>query len=101
MTGIYGAAVALGFGSWFYVPILLTLPLRLPDITPQSLAVIYGSLMTFSGIAMFVAPVLVGAIRDATDSFLPGFLICTAMSATPLLAGLFLPRQVSHDGDSV
>ena len=101
LAGIYGAAVALGFGSWFYVPILLTLPLRLPDITPQSLAVIYGSLMTFSGIAMFVAPVLVGAIRDATDSFLPGFLICTAMSATPLLAGLFLPRQVSHDGDAV
>ena len=96
LPGIYVAAGVLGFGSWFYVPILLTLPLRLPGITPQGLAVIYGSLMTFSGFAMFIAPILVGAIRDATGSFLPGFLFCTAMSGTALLAGLFLPRDVSR-----
>ena len=95
MTGIYLAAVALGFGSWFYVPMLLTLPLRLAGITPQSLAVIYGSIMTFSGIAMFVSPILVGAIRDASDSFLPGFLICAVMGWTVLLSGLLLPRAVS------
>ena len=95
LPGIYAAAGILGFGSWFYVPILLTLPLRLPGITPQGLAVIYGSLMTFSGFAMFVAPILVGAVLDATGSFLPGFLICTAMSSTALLAGFLLPRDVS------
>lgn len=95
LPGIYAAAGVLGFGSWFYVPILLTLPLRLPGITPQGLAVIYGSLMTFSGFAMFIAPVLVGAIRDASGSFLPGFLICTAMSSTALIAGILLPRAVS------
>ncbi len=95
LPGIYAAAGILGFGSWFYVPILLTLPLRLPGITPQSLAVIYGSLMTFSGFAMFVAPILVGALRDATGSFLPGFFICTAMSSTALIAGALLPRDVS------
>ncbi len=95
LPGIYVAAATLGFGSWFYVPILLTLPLRMAGITPQSLAVIYGSLMTFSGIAMFIAPILVGAIRDASASFLPGFLICTAMCSTALLAGALLPRDVS------
>ena len=95
LPGIYAAAGILGFGSWFYVPILLTLPLRLPGITPQGLAVIYGSLMTFSGFAMFVAPILVGAVLDATGSFLPGFLICTAMSSTALLAGFLFPRDVS------
>ena len=99
LSGIYVAAGVLGFGSWFYVPILLTMPLRLPGITPQGLAVIYGSLMTFSGFAMFIAPILVGALRDATDSFLPGFLICTALSATPLLAGLLLPREAAGGAD--
>ena len=94
-TGIYVAAVVLGFGSWFYVPMLLTLPLRLADITPQSLAVIYGSIMTFSGIAMFIAPILAGAFRDVSGSFLPGFLICSVMSWTALLAGLLLPREVT------
>ena len=96
LPGIYAAAGILGFGSWFYVPILLTLPLRLPGITPQGLAVIYGSLMTFSGFAMFLAPILVGALRDATGSFLPGFLICTAMSSTALFAGLLLPRDTTR-----
>ena len=97
LPSIYAAAGVLGFGSWFYVPILLTLPLRLPGITPQGLAVIYGSLMTFSGFAMFLAPILVGAVRDATGSFLPGFLVCTAMSSTALIAGALLPRNVSAD----
>ena len=95
LPGIYGAAIVLGFGSWFYVPMMLTLPLRMPDMTPQGLAVIYGTLITFSGASMFIAPVLVGAVRDVSGSFLPGFLICTALSATPLLAGLLLPREVS------
>ena len=96
LPGIYAGAGVLGFGSWFYVPMLLTLPLRLPGITPQGLAVIYGSLMTFSGFAMFIAPILVGALRDASDSFLPGFLVCTAMSSTALIAGMLLPRQTNQ-----
>ena len=95
MPGIYASVGALGVGSWLYVPMLLTLPLRLPGITPASLAVIYGSIMTFSGLAMFISPIFVGAIRDATGSFLPGFLLCGAMSWTVLLAGVLLPRDVS------
>ena len=97
MPGIYASVVALGVGSWLYVPMLLTLPLRLAGITPASLAVIYGSIMTFSGLAMFISPIFVGAIRDATGSFLPGFLLCGAMSWTVLLAGVLLPRDVSSD----
>ncbi|MCE2500358.1 MAG: MFS transporter [Dehalococcoidia bacterium] len=95
-TMIYVAAAVLGFGSWFYVPMLLTLPLRMSDISPQNLAVIYGSIMTFSGIAMFVSPILVGAFRDISSSFLLGFLVCWAMSWTALLAGALLPSEVTR-----
>ena len=95
-TMIYVAAAVLGFGSWFYVPMLLTLPLRMSDISPQNLAVIYGSIMTFSGIAMFVSPILVGAFRDISGSFLLGFLVCWAMSWTALLAGALLPSEVTR-----
>lgn len=59
-----GAAIILGFASWFYVP--MTLPLLMPDMPPQGLAVIYGSLITFSSASMFIAPVLVGAVRDVS-----------------------------------
>ena len=44
---------------------------------------------------MFISPILVGAIRDASGTFLPGFLICTAASSTALLAGFLLPREVT------
>lgn len=98
MPAIYAAAAALGFGSWFYVPMLLTLPLRLAGMTPAGLAVIYGSMMTFSGIAMFVSPILVGAIRDAVGSYLPGFLVCSAASWLVLLAGLLLPAEIAAAG---
>lgn len=88
---IYLSVVALGIGSWLYVPTLLTVPIRLPDATPERVAVIWGSFMTFSGIGMFIAPIMVGAIRDAAGSYLTGFLICAAASWALLISGILLP----------
>lgn len=95
-AAIYVSVIALGVGSWLYVPTLLTMPMRMRGTTPERVAVIYGSFMTFSGIAMFVSPVIVGALRDASGgSFLPGFAVCAAASWTLLMAGLLLPRESS------
>ena len=88
---IYLSVVALGIGSWLYVPTLLTVPIRLPGATPERVAVIWGSFMTFSGIGMFIAPIMVGAIRDAAGSYLTGFLICAAASWALLISGILLP----------
>ena len=91
-AAIYVSVMVLGIGSWLYVPTLLTMPMRMPGTTPERVAVVYGSFMTFSGIAMFVSPIMVGALRDASGSFLPGFAVCAAASWTLLMAGLLLPR---------
>ena len=91
---IYVSVAALGVGSWFYIPTLLTLPLKIEWVSPEHLAVIYGSIMTFSGIAMFLAPIVVGAMRDVSGSFFPGFLVCAAPGWAVLFTGLFLPREV-------
>ena len=88
---IYLSVIALGIGSWLYVPTLLTIPIRLPGATPERVAVIWGSFMTFSGIGMFIAPIMVGAIRDAAGSYLTGFLICAAASWALLISGILLP----------
>ena len=58
--GIYLSVVVLGIGSWFYVPALLTIPMRLSGATPERVAAVWGSYMTFSGLGMFVFPILVG-----------------------------------------
>ncbi len=89
--GIYAAVVALGVGSWFYVPALLTIPMRLAGATPERVAAVWGSYMTFSGLGMFVSPILVGWLYDGFGSYYPGFVICSAASWALLICGLFLP----------
>ena len=98
-ASIYLSVVALGIGSWLYVPTLLTVPMRLPGATPERVAVVWGSFMTFSGIGMFIAPIMVGALRDATDSFLIGFLICAAASWALIIAGILLPPIATTDNN--
>ena len=39
---IYISVVVLGLGAWLYVPILLTLPMGLPGMTPQRVAITWG-----------------------------------------------------------
>ena len=98
LAGIYISVMVLGIGSWFYVPTLLTLPMQMAGMTPERLAVVWGSIMTFSGISMFVAPILVGALRDLSGSFFPGFAICAVFSWSLLIAGLLLPRAPAVSG---
>ena len=98
LTAIYVFVVVLGVGSWIYVPSLLTIPMRLPGATPQQVAVVWGSIMTFAGLGMFLWPLVVGALRDTTGSFLPGFIFCAVGSSSLLICSVFLPRDVSSQG---
>ena len=45
---IYPAVVILGIGSWLYVPKLLTMPMEMSGMTPERVAVVWGSFLTFS-----------------------------------------------------
>ena len=98
LTAIYVFVVVLGVGSWIYVPSLLTIPMRLPGATPQQVAVVWGSIMTFAGLGMFLWPLVVGALRDTTGSFVPGFIFCAVGSFSLFVCSLFLPRDVSSQG---
>ena len=92
-AGIYISVVVLGVGSWFYVPALLTIPMRLSGATPERVAAVWGSYMTFSGLGMFIFPILVGWLYDNFNSYYPGFIICAVASWSLLICGLFLPRD--------
>jgi len=74
------------------VPTLLSRTMELVGGDPQRVAVVWGSLITFSGFAMFVAPIMVGSLRDLTGSYLPGFLISSIAALTLLTAGVAMPR---------
>ncbi len=90
---IHLAVIVLGAGSWLYVPLLLSLPMEMRGMTPEKVAIVWGTFVTVGGIGMFVSPLLVGILRDISGTFLPGFLICAVAGWSLLAAGVFLPKD--------
>jgi len=99
LSGIYLSVIVLGVGSWLYVPTLLSLPMELPGMTPEKVAIVWGFLMTISGFAMFASPLVVGGIRDISGSFMPGFAICAVAAWCLLVAGIFMPKVAPAGGE--
>ena len=91
-AGIYLALVMVGIGSWLYVPTLLARTMELTGRDPERVAVVWGLLITFGGLGMFVAPIMVGMLRDLTGDYLPGFLISSVAALGLLIAGIGMPR---------
>lgn len=90
--GIYVSIVLLGIGSWSYAPTLLSLPMELPGMNPEKVAVVWGTFVTVSGFGMFVSPIVVGAIRDSSGGFAPGFMIFAVGAWFLFVAGMLLPK---------
>ena len=87
----YFAVILMGLGAWLYVPSLLTLPIELPGMTPQKVALAWGWIMTASGVGTFISPLVVGIMRDSTGSFTPGFLIFGLLAWFLFVVGFLLP----------
>ncbi len=96
-AGVYVSAVVLGVGSWLYTPVLLTIPMRLQGATQARVAAVWGSYVTFSGMGMFIFPILVGSLYDVFSSYYPGFFICAVASWSLLICGIFMPRDAASE----
>ena len=92
LGGIYLSLAVLGIGSWLYVPILLSLPMELPGMTPEKVALVWGFIISVSGFGMFLSPLLVGGLRDISGSYLPGFTVCAVAAWSLLMAGMLMPQ---------
>ena len=88
----YVALVLLGLGGGLYAPTLMVLPMEFPGTSPQKVAIVWGWILMSGGVAVSVTPLLVGAIRDATDGFTLGFLAVAGPAWLMLLVGCLLPR---------
>jgi len=95
-AGIYLALVMVGIGSWLYVPTLLSRTMELTGRDPERVAVVWGLLITFAGLGMFVAPIMVGTLRDLTGGYLAGFLISSVAALSLLIAGIGMPRTAGR-----
>ena len=94
-TAIYISVTILGLGAWMYTPTLMTMPMQLPGMTPQRLAIVWGWLMMAPGVGGFVSPLAVGGMADWLDSFIPGFVLFSVLAWFLVAAGFILPRTMS------
>lgn len=90
---LYVAMLLLAFGSWFYVPVLMTVPMEMPGVSEQQVAIMWSVLMSLGSLGAFFAPLLVGAVRDVFGSYVPGLLVFAVLAWSLLVGGLLLPES--------
>jgi CP family cyanate transporter-like MFS transporter len=84
------SAVVFGIGLFLWVAPLTTLAMEIPGITPQKLAILNGVFFSVGYLLAFFAPLIAGALRDATGSFIPGFVVFSLFSFSLLFGGIML-----------
>jgi len=89
----YIGLLTVGAGSWFYLPTLMAETMKAARFIEKDVAIVWGTLLTSTGIGMFVAPILVGYIHDVFETFMPGFIICSIASSLMLIAGLCMNKR--------
>jgi len=92
LTWLTASAVVFGVSLFLWVAPLVTLAMELPGMTPVRFGMVMGVFFGVSYIVAFFAPIITGALRDATGSFTPGFLLFSLSCWTLVAAGLLLPE---------
>ena len=92
---LYAALLVLGFASWFYLPVLFTIPLELPEASETRVALTYGMIMTISSFLAFLSPLFVGTSTDILGSYTVGFAVLALLALTLLAGGIVLPETGS------
>ena len=89
---MYIAVVALGFTSWFYLPVLMTVPMELPGLDPSQVSMTIAMIMTVGGLFTFLSPLTIAALTDLSGSYLPGLALFSVLAWSLGLSGFLLPE---------
>ena len=92
---LYAALLVLGFASWFYLPVLFTIPLELPEASETRVALTYGTMMTIASFFAFLSPLFVGTSTDILGTYTVGFAVLAMLAFTLLTGGIILPETGS------
>ena len=92
---IYASIIVLGIGTHLYSPITLSMPMGLPSMTPEKLAMVWGVIFSVSSVGMVLSPLVVGVLSDVYKSFIPGFAVAAATAWAIIIAGFLLPKSTA------
>jgi len=85
------AGVGLGLGT--VAPLIRALPVELEGVGAERTGTAVGLVFAVGEIGGFTGPALVGALRDATGSFVPGLGVLATAGLVAVAAGIGLVRQ--------
>ena len=87
--------IAMGFACWFYVPVLITIPMELHASNPERVPIIMGAMMSVGSLFSFISPITVGMSADLLGSYLPGLVLFSILSWSLAICGMLLPETGS------
>jgi CP family cyanate transporter-like MFS transporter len=88
----YVSVALFGLVDYMFVPVIFTICMELPGITPATASILIAAMLGIGNVLGFTGPMLVGALRDMTGSYVPGLLICSILGFSLFIGGLFLPE---------
>lgn len=92
MPLIYLFVFLTGFLQWVYEPAIFTVPMELPNSSPEKASAMWACMLTAGNASSFIAPVVVGLLFDITGNYLPGFMLVFVMAYSLLFSSIFLPE---------
>ena len=87
-TAIYISVTILGLGAWIYLPTLMTIPMQLPGMKPERLAIVWGWMMVAPGIGGFISPLVVWGYGGRAGQLHPGIRAILGAGLVPGGGGL-------------
>ncbi|MHB9287621.1 CynX/NimT family MFS transporter [Halobacteriales archaeon Cl-PHB] len=94
-TGVLAMAgiVVTGLGAGGLSPLIRAMPPELEGVGPELTGTAVGFIFAVGEIGGFLGPVVVGSLRDATGSFLPGLVVLGAGGLVVVVAGQRLRQR--------
>ena len=89
---LYPSLAVLGVLAWISMPLMFTIPMELPGMTPARVGVTTALVIAVGNTSGFFAPLIVGTLRDTTGAFTAGLLFAAALGLTLAVAGWLMPE---------
>lgn len=89
---IYTSVICFGISGGICVSALFTIPMEIPGMSIRTGVMVIAMMQVGGNLGNFISPLVVGALVDATGSYMPGFLAFIILSLGMVASGILLPE---------
>lgn len=89
---LFPSLALFGISTSVFIPVMLTIPMESPRIGPSRAGVAVAVILGAGNLSGFVLPLVVGALRDATGSFVLGLAGAGLLALALAVSGVLVPE---------